>query len=259
MNYRLVIIGRAKFRLSSSVDLTLISFIDVYFVLRRFRILKRILINQSSLCDLDSNLLPCPDAAQDHVFNCLGREILDRAFEGYNGCIFAYGQTGSGKSYTMMGTPEQKGIIPRLCDALFEKIVQITNSSHSIKIEVSYMEIYNEKVHDLLDPKGCKQNLKVREHNILGPYVDGLSMCVVSSFEDIDNLMSEGNKSRTVAATNMNSESSRSHAVFNIVVTQTLTDHASGITSSLTYVMTLSVTFTDDTPSDTRPDLRCYI
>ncbi|XP_055871121.1 kinesin-like protein KIF13A isoform X6 [Biomphalaria glabrata] len=168
-------------------------------------------------------------ASQELVFNCLGREILERAFEGYNGCIFAYGQTGSGKSYTMMGTPEQKGIIPRLCDALFENIVQITNSSHSIKIEVSYMEIYNEKVHDLLDPKGSKQNLKVREHNILGPYVDGLSMCVVSSFEDIDNLMSEGNKSRTVAATNMNSESSRSHAVFNIVVTQTLTDHASGV------------------------------
>uniref|UniRef100_A0A2C9JX68 Kinesin motor domain-containing protein n=1 Tax=Biomphalaria glabrata TaxID=6526 RepID=A0A2C9JX68_BIOGL len=170
-------------------------------------------------------------ASQELVFNCLGREILERAFEGYNGCIFAYGQTGSGKSYTMMGTPEQKGIIPRLCDALFENIVQITNSSHSIKIEVSYMEIYNEKVHDLLDPKGSKQNLKVREHNILGPYVDGLSMCVVSSFEDIDNLMSEGNKSRTVAATNMNSESSRSHAVFNIVVTQTLTDHASGVSN----------------------------
>ncbi|KAK0066242.1 kinesin-like protein KIF13A, partial [Biomphalaria pfeifferi] len=162
-------------------------------------------------------------ASQELVFNCLGREILERAFEGYNGCIFAYGQTGSGKSYTMMGTPEQKGIIPRLCDALFENIVQITNSSHSIKIEVSYMEIYNEKVHDLLDPKGSKQNLK-----------------------DIDNLMSEGNKSRTVAATNMNSESSRSHAVFNIVVTQTLTDHASGVTCrhSLT-----TPYFTDPSPA----------
>ncbi|RUS88910.1 hypothetical protein EGW08_003349, partial [Elysia chlorotica] len=168
-------------------------------------------------------------AAQDYVFNCLGRSILERAFEGYNGCIFAYGQTGSGKSYTMMGTKEQKGIIPRLCDALFESIASTTSATHTCKVEVSYMEIYNEKVHDLLDPKGCKQNLKVREHNILGPYVDGLSMCVVSSFEDIDNLMSEGNKSRTVAATNMNSESSRSHAVFNIVLTQTLLDQASGV------------------------------
>ncbi|GFN87997.1 kinesin [Plakobranchus ocellatus] len=121
--------------------------------------------------------------AQEYVFNCLGKSILERAFEGYNGCIFAYGQTGSGKSYTMMGTKEQKGIIPRLCDALFESIASTTSATHTCKVEVSYMEIYNEKVHDLLDPKGSKQNLKVREHNILGPYVDGLSMCVVSSFE----------------------------------------------------------------------------
>lgn len=71
------------------------------------------------------------------------------------------------------------------------------------------MEIYNEKVHDLLDPKTNKQSLKVREHNVLGPYVDGLSQLAVTSFQDIDNLMAEGNKSRTVAATNMNSESSR--------------------------------------------------
>lgn len=161
---------------------------------------------------------------QAKVFECLGRDILELAYEGYNGCIFAYGQTGSGKSYTMMGTADEKGIIPRLCDALFEKIASNDDPELTYKVEVSYMEIYNEKVHDLLDPKGGKQNLRVREHNILGPYVDGLSTLVVSSFEDIDNLMNEGNKSRTVAATNMNSESSRSHAVFNIIVTQTLVD-----------------------------------
>ncbi|XP_052250414.1 kinesin-like protein KIF13B isoform X2 [Dreissena polymorpha] len=163
-------------------------------------------------------------ASQQMVFHCLGEPVLQGAFEGYNGCIFAYGQTGSGKSYTMMGTADDKGIIPRLCDALFERIVRLENESTAIKVEVSYMEIYNEKVHDLLDLKGHKQNLKVREHNILGPYVDGLSTLLVTSFQDINNLMSEGNKSRTVAATNMNSESSRSHAVFNIIVTQTLTD-----------------------------------
>ncbi|XP_041360770.1 kinesin-like protein KIF13A isoform X2 [Gigantopelta aegis] len=167
-------------------------------------------------------------ATQETVFECLGKDILERAYEGYNGCIFAYGQTGSGKSFTMMGTNEHKGIIPRLCDALFDHIAD-RRSNSSFKVEVSYMEIYNEKVHDLLDLKGNKQNLKVREHNILGPYVDGLSTLVVSSFEDIETLMSEGNKSRTVAATNMNSESSRSHAVFNIILTQTLVDDASGI------------------------------
>lgn len=167
-------------------------------------------------------------ASQEKVFNCLGRDLLTRAFEGYNACIFAYGQTGSGKSYSMMGTGEQTGIIPRLCDALFEHIGTNDDPETSYKVEVSYMEIYNEKVRDLLDPKG-KHHLKVREHNILGPYVDGLSTLAVSSFEDIDVLMCEGNKSRTVAATNMNSESSRSHAVFNIILTQTLTDLQTGV------------------------------
>ncbi|XP_071804732.1 kinesin-like protein KIF13A isoform X3 [Asterias amurensis] len=168
-------------------------------------------------------------AGQEKVFKCLGLDILDNAFEGYNACIFAYGQTGSGKSYTMMGTEDNKGVIPRLCDTLFERIAEHTcDKSLSFKVEVSYMEIYNEKVRDLLDPKG-KQNLRVREHKIYGPYVDGLSTLAVSSFENIDALMSEGNKSRTVAATNMNSESSRSHAVFNITVTQTLTDIESDV------------------------------
>ncbi|XP_021365352.1 kinesin-like protein KIF13B isoform X2 [Mizuhopecten yessoensis] len=171
-------------------------------------------------------------AGQEHVFNCLGQDVLRQAFDGYNGCIFAYGQTGSGKSYSMMGTFKEdgKGIIPRICDALFERIAQKDSPDLGFKVEVSYMEIYNEKVHDLLDPKGSKQNLKVREHNILGPYVDGLSMLAVASFEDIDNLMNEGNKSRTVAATNMNNESSRSHAVFNIILTQTRCDTQTGLT-----------------------------
>ncbi|XP_023932076.1 kinesin-like protein KIF13A [Lingula anatina] len=168
-------------------------------------------------------------ACQSTVYARCGKEVLDKAFQGYNACIFAYGQTGSGKSYTMMGTAEQKGIIPRLCDALFEQITNNQDESLSYKCVVSYMEIYNEKVHDLLDPKGGRQNLRVREHNILGPYVDGLSSLAVSNFQDIDNLMSEGNKSRTVAATNMNSESSRSHAVFSIILTTTMTDLQSGV------------------------------
>jgi len=159
----------------------------------------------------------------------LGRDILDNAFQGYNACIFAYGQTGSGKSFTMMGSEDAKGIIPRLCDSLFDLIAKQQSSELMYKVEVSYMEIYNEKVHDLLDPKANKQSLKVREHKVLGPYVDGLSQLAVTSFQDIDNLMTEGNKSRTVAATNMNSESSRSHAVFSVVLTQTLTDTQTGV------------------------------
>ncbi|NXC12786.1 KI13B protein, partial [Corythaeola cristata] len=167
-------------------------------------------------------------AGQDVVFKCLGENILQNAFDGYNACIFAYGQTGSGKSYTMMGTADQPGLIPRLCSGLFERAQKEENEEQSFKVEVSYMEIYNEKVRDLLDPKGSRQTLKVREHSVYGPYVDGLSKLAVASYKDIESLMSEGNKSRTVAATNMNEESSRSHAVFKIILTHTLYDVQSG-------------------------------
>uniref|UniRef100_A0A8C1VG60 Kinesin family member 13Bb n=1 Tax=Cyprinus carpio TaxID=7962 RepID=A0A8C1VG60_CYPCA len=169
-----------------------------------------------------------PNVSQDVVFQCLGESLLDSAFQGYNACIFAYGQTGSGKSYTMMGTAEQPGLIPRLCSSLFQRTVQEQREGESFTVEVSYMEIYNEKVRDLLDPKGSRQALRVREHKVLGPYVDGLSRLAVTSYKDIESLMSEGNKSRTVAATNMNEESSRSHAVFNIILTHTLRDLKTG-------------------------------
>ncbi|XP_067351149.1 kinesin-like protein KIF13B isoform X1 [Channa argus] len=167
-------------------------------------------------------------AGQEVVFQCLGESLLHNAFLGYNACIFAYGQTGSGKSYTMMGSGDQPGLIPRLCSALFERTQKEQREEESFTVEVSYMEIYNEKVRDLLDPKGGRQTLRVREHKVLGPYVDGLSRLAVACYKDIESLMSEGNKSRTVAATNMNEESSRSHAVFNIILTHTLKDLRSG-------------------------------
>ncbi|KAM6981037.1 kinesin-like protein KIF13B [Aplochiton taeniatus] len=167
-------------------------------------------------------------AGQDVVFQCLGESLLQNAFQGYNACIFAYGQTGSGKSYTMMGSVDQPGLIPRLCSSLFDRTLLEQREEESFTVEVSYMEIYNEKVRDLLDPKGSRHPLRVREHKVLGPYVDGLSRLAVASYKDIESLMSEGNKSRTVAATNMNEESSRSHAVFNIILTHTLKDLHSG-------------------------------
>ncbi|KAM6943532.1 kinesin-like protein KIF13B [Xenentodon cancila] len=167
-------------------------------------------------------------AGQEVVFQCLGESLLHNAFQGYNACIFAYGQTGSGKSYTMMGSGDQPGLIPRLCSALFERTQKEQREEECFTVEVSFMEIYNEKVRDLLDPKGGRQTLRVREHKVLGPYVDGLSRLAVTSYKDIESLMSEGNKSRTVAATNMNEESSRSHAVFNIILTHTLKDLQSG-------------------------------
>ncbi|CDS10964.1 hypothetical protein LRAMOSA03229 [Lichtheimia ramosa] len=172
-------------------------------------------------------------ADQQMVYNDLGEDLLNHAFDGYNCCIFAYGQTGAGKSYSMMGYGEDYGIIPRTCSELFERINRNDDPNLKYHVEVTYIEIYNEKVRDLLNPKN-KGNLKVREHPSTGPYVEDLSRATVESFNDINNLMDDGNKAsgrkllsfpifthaRTVAATNMNETSSRSHAVFTLFLTQ---------------------------------------
>ncbi|XP_035212059.1 kinesin-like protein unc-104 isoform X4 [Stegodyphus dumicola] len=171
-------------------------------------------------------------ASQETVYKDIGEEMLLHAFEGYNVCIFAYGQTGAGKSYTMMGKQEegQEGIIPHICKDLFRKIKDAQNDDTLYSVEVSYMEIYCERVRDLLNPKN-KNNLRVREHPLLGPYVEDLSKLAVTSYQDIHDLMDEGNKARTVAATNMNETSSRSHAVFTIIFTQRKHDKSSGLTA----------------------------
>ncbi|XP_045079518.1 LOW QUALITY PROTEIN: kinesin-like protein KIF1A [Coregonus clupeaformis] len=173
-------------------------------------------------------------AGQQQVYKDIGEEMLLHAFEGYNVCIFAYGQTGSGKSYTMMGKPDlkdQEGIIPLMCEDLFTKFNDSNNdNTKSYSVEVSYMEIYCERVRDLLNPKN-KGNLRVREHPLMGPYVEDLSKLAVTSYNDIQDLMDSGNKARTVAATNMNETSSRSHAVFNIIFTQKRLDAETDNTS----------------------------
>ncbi|GJJ16281.1 hypothetical protein Clacol_010577 [Clathrus columnatus] len=175
--------------------------------------------------------------SQQTLYDDLGKELLDHGFSGFNACILAYGQTGSGKSYSMMGYGADKGIIPLTCSELFVRTQEKEERDSNLKftVEVSYIEIYNEKVRDLLNPKN-KGNLKVREHPrlvmsypcgsgcvltdiSLGPYVEDLSRLVVSSYEDMMTLMDEGNKARTVAATNMNETSSRSHAVFTLLLT----------------------------------------
>ncbi|KAI9167599.1 Kinesin-like protein unc-104 [Paramyrothecium foliicola] len=159
-------------------------------------------------------------AGQSNLFDDLGQPLLENAFEGYNNCIFAYGQTGSGKSYSMMGYGKEVGIIPMICQDMFRRIEAMqADKSTKCTVEVSYLEIYNERVRDLLNPS-TKGNLKVREHPSTGPYVEDLAKLVVTSFQEIENLMDEGNKARTVAATNMNETSSRSHAVFTLMLTQ---------------------------------------
>ncbi|XP_048039068.1 kinesin-like protein KIF14 [Megalobrama amblycephala] len=167
-------------------------------------------------------------ASQQMVYEKLARPLLERAFEGFNTCLFAYGQTGSGKSYTMMGFGEEAGVIPRFCEELFSRLSRTETKEISCHLEMSYFEIYNEKIHDLLVAKD-EQNLKkmplrVREHPVYGPYVADLSTNVVTSYADIRTWLELGNKQRATAATGMNDKSSRSHSVFTLVMTQTKTE-----------------------------------
>ncbi|KAI2784936.1 P-loop containing nucleoside triphosphate hydrolase protein [Daldinia loculata] len=164
-------------------------------------------------------------AHQEDVYNCLGEEFLDHNFEGYHTCIFAYGQTGSGKSYTMMGTPDQPGLIPRTCEDLFQRIeaAQEETPNISYHVRASYFEVYNEHVRDLLVPVIPNQPpyyLKIRESPTEGPYVKDLTEVPVRSLNEILRYMKTGDASRTTASTKMNDTSSRSHAVFTIMLKQ---------------------------------------
>lgn len=164
-------------------------------------------------------------AEQDDVYNSLGEEFLDHNFEGYHTCIFAYGQTGSGKSYTMMGTQDKPGLIPRTCEDLFERIqaAQNENSNVAYNVRVSYFEVYNEHVRDLLvpyNPNNPPNYLKIRESPSEGPYVKDLTEVPVRNINEILRYMKNGDASRTVASTKMNDTSSRSHAVFTIMLKQ---------------------------------------
>ncbi|EEQ89960.1 hypothetical protein RJZ56_001211 [Blastomyces dermatitidis] len=160
-------------------------------------------------------------ATQEDVYNCLGEEFLDHNFEGYHTCIFAYGQTGSGKSYTMMGTEEQPGLIPRTCEDLFQRIESSESPDISYNVRVSYFEVYNEHVRDLLVPRtDTPYYLKIRESPTDGPYVKDLTDVPVRSYSEIMRLMRKGDASRTTASTKMNDTSSRSHAVFTIMLKQ---------------------------------------
>ncbi|KAK1754789.1 kinesin-like protein KIF1A [Echria macrotheca] len=164
-------------------------------------------------------------ATQEDVYDSLGEEFLDHNFEGYHTCIFAYGQTGSGKSYSMMGTPEQPGLIPRTCDDLFERIAAAQEETPNISynVRVSYFEVYNEHVRDLLVPVVPGQPpyyLKIRESPVEGPYVKDLTEVPVRNINEILRYMRAGDGNRTIASTKMNDTSSRSHAVFTIMLKQ---------------------------------------
>ena len=157
-------------------------------------------------------------ADQKYVFNTVGKQILDNAWLGYHCCLFAYGQTGSGKSYSMVGYGANKGIVPISCDEIFKRIGQNTDKEKTFEVQVSMLEIYNEKVQDLLikPDKRPPSGLKIRESKVLGIFVDGLSKYPVTSYEQISKKMEEGYHNRTIGSTLMNATSSRAHTIVTI-------------------------------------------
>ncbi|KAL7796609.1 P-loop containing nucleoside triphosphate hydrolase protein [Trichoderma ceciliae] len=158
---------------------------------------------------------------QQDIFDYSIRPTVDDILNGYNGTVFAYGQTGAGKSYTMMGSniddPEQRGVIPRIVEQIFASIMS-SPSTIEYTVRVSYMEIYMEKIRDLLAPQN--DNLPIHEEKNRGIYVKGLLEIYVSSVQEVYEVMRRGGSARMVSATNMNAESSRSHSIFVVTITQ---------------------------------------
>uniref|UniRef100_H0ZLK2 Kinesin motor domain-containing protein n=1 Tax=Taeniopygia guttata TaxID=59729 RepID=H0ZLK2_TAEGU len=166
-------------------------------------------------------------ASQEMVFQDLGTSVLSGAFRGYNICLLAYGQTGSGKTYTMMGTPASIGLTPRICEGLFSRKDDYSDQMASCRVKVSFLEIYNERVRDLLKQSDRKKpyTLRVREHPETGPYVQGLTQHLVTDYKQVVKLLEEGIAKRITAATHIHNASSRSHAIFTIHYTQAILEN----------------------------------
>ncbi|XP_063233979.1 kinesin-like protein klp-20 isoform X2 [Bacillus rossius redtenbacheri] len=174
-------------------------------------------------------------ATQEDVFATLVRPLIDKVLEGYNTCLFAYGQTGSGKTYSMTGedldSPEGPGpgagVIPRFCHELFGRV-----AGDGRKVEMTYCEVYNERIHDLLDRREAagRKCLRVREHPSLGPYVEDLAVKEVRSLREVLEWLKIGNNQRVTASTEMNEKSSRSHSIFSLTLTQTQVELVMGET-----------------------------
>ncbi|KAB1258641.1 Kinesin-like protein KIF14 [Camelus dromedarius] len=171
-------------------------------------------------------------ASQTAVYAALAAPLLQQAFQGYNTCLFAYGQTGSGKSYTMMGFSEEPGIIPRFCEDLFAQVAkkqtQEVCSHHPKCREKGHLKSHFIRRCPALIAAVSAPQLRVREHPTSGPYVEGLSTNVVSSYSDVQVWLELGNKKKATAATGMNDKSSRSHSVLTLVMTQTKTEFVEG-------------------------------
>lgn len=201
----------------------------------------------------DQNLIA--SSQQKYVYECIGKPLLDTAFDGYNVSIFAYGQTGSGKTYSMIGTEKQPGLIPRFFEDLFERKAQRDQIVSSTHIEISYYEIYNEKIYDLLRNSNetkdntkhslVGRNLQIRENPQTGPYIVDLLTLSAKSASDAKLWLDIGNKRRATACTNINQKSSRSHSVFQITITQTLEHAAQSGEKNLVQLVTSRINLVD--------------
>jgi len=164
------------------------------------------------------------DSTQQTVYEESAFQLVESVLEGYNGTIFAYGQTGCGKTHTMMGVTADenlKGVIPRAFDHIFGNIK--STSQKNFLIRCSFIEIYNEEIHDLVGDD-VKARLDLKESPEKGVFIKGLSMHVVKSVPEIQKLMTLGFKNRSVGETAMNKDSSRSHSIFTIYVETSETD-----------------------------------
>ena len=151
-------------------------------------------------------------STQKEIYDYSAKELVDSVLSGYNATIFAYGQTASGKTYTMQGqlnSPEREGIIPRMVRHVFHNIM-LSDSDIEYTVKVSIIEIYMEKIRDLIDLSKTNLNIREKDKEI---YIEDLSEHYVSSEEDVIELIRIGSENRTTAATNMNENSSRSHTL----------------------------------------------
>ena len=188
-------------------------------------------------------LIPDSDkyATQRKVFNDIGQDVLNSAFDGYNSTLFAYGQTGAGKSFSMVGYGVNKGIIPIVCEEMFKAVEKSNaeNNGKKYQVSVTMLEIYNEAIKDLLNLKVNKPGgLKVRTQPGRGVYVEDLTPIPVQSYVDIEKKMEDGTANRTVASTKMNATSSRAHTVFGISFTciTSVMGQESSVTSNMNLV-----------------------
>ncbi|XP_024415864.2 kinesin-like protein KIF27 isoform X1 [Desmodus rotundus] len=164
------------------------------------------------------------NSTQDEVYNMCIKPLVLSLIEGYNATVFAYGQTGSGKTYTIGGghvasvVEDQKGIIPRAIQEIFQNISE--NPSTDFKIKVSYIEVYKEDLRDLLELETSMKDLHIREDEKGNTVIVGTKECQVESADEVMSLLEMGNAARHTGSTQMNEHSSRSHAIFTISICQ---------------------------------------